>query len=56
MNLYFFEDAINLYQISYIHHKYEHFRNIESYDTVLSLSIHIYIPAVDTSRKMGESH
>ena len=51
MNLYFFEDAINLYPISYIHHKYGHYRNIESYDTVLSISIHIYIPAVDTSRK-----
>ena len=29
---------------------------ILSYYTVLSISIHIYIPAADTSRKMGESH
>ena len=56
MNLYFFEDAINLHPKSSIHYKFREYRNNKSYDTVLPIFIHIYIPAVYTSRKMGESH
>ena len=33
------------------HEKFREYRNNESYDTVLTIFIHIYIPAVGTSRK-----